>query len=278
MRVAFSQMRTSHSRWLRFLVGGGKGKDVTGTVQNSGNHPCVIVRRRAADSACSKPLLATWAESFIFAGSSALLLLVASLFPDYWYFCLFALTPFLYRIIQASPGESLRLGFLFGLSFFGASAVDSLTSSPFGCILRLLSGTTLFALFGWSVGWARQRWGFNPSLVAMLWVGLETGLLKLGFAQGLLGEAEFSHPFWHSLVGLFGLLAASAIIVLLNSLLVLAIVETIRAARIKRKAPVEDERKWNFFFTRNLVAEKVYLVPEGRAPPILRDDVCLTVP
>ena len=263
----FSQARTPNSRWLRLLVGGGKGKNVTGTVQNSGNHPCILMRRTAADSACDKPVLAAWAESFVFAGSSALLLLVANLFSDYWYFCLFALTPFLYRIIQAAPGESLRLGFLFGLSFFGASAVDSLRTPPVVSILRLLSGTTLFALFGWSVGWARQRWGFNPSLVTVLWVGLEMGLLKLGFAQGLLGEAEFSHPFVHSLVGLFGLLAASAIIVLLNSLLVLAIVETIKAARIKGKAPVEDERKWNFFFTRNLVAEKVYLVPEGRAPP-----------
>ena len=278
MRVAVSKVRTLNSKWLRFLVASGRGRNPTGTVHDSENHPCILMRRKAAQSDCGKPVLATWAGSFIFAGSSAFLLLFPNLFSDYWYFCLFALTPFLYRVVRAEPRESFRLGLLLGLSFFGALAVDSLVASPVVSTLRLLCGTTLFALFGWSVGWARQCWGFNPSLVAMLWVGLEMGLLKLGFARGLLGEAEFSHPFLHSLVGLFGLLAASAIIVLLNSLLVLAIVETIRAARIKSKAPVEDERKWSFFFTRNLVAEKVYLVPEGRAPPPVCTTACATRP
>jgi apolipoprotein N-acyltransferase len=227
-----------------------------------------VIGTVASDPSGGKPPLATWAESFIFAGSSALLLLVANLFPHWWYFSFFALTPFLYRIIKAAPGESLRLGFLFGLSFFAASAVNSLFTAPLVSVLKLISGTALFALFGWSVGWARERWGFNPSIVAVLWVGLEMGLVKLGFAGGLLGEAGFSNPFLHGLVGLFGFLAASAIIVLLNSLLVLVVVKTLEKTRPRRKTVAEDERTWDLFFTRNLVAEKIYLVPEGRAPPI----------
>jgi hypothetical protein len=277
MSFAFWHVRTPNSRWLRLLVEGGKGEDVTGAVQHSGSHQCIIMRRTASDPNGAKPPLTRWAESLVFAGSSALLLLIANLFPDYWYFSLFALTPFLYRIIQATPGESLRLALLFGLSHFGASAVSSLAVSPFSTVLKLSSGTALFAVFGWSVGWARQRWGFNPSLVAVLWVGLETGLLKLGFAHGLLGEAEFSHPFLHSLAGLVGLLAASAIIVLLNSLLILAMVKVIEVARTSKKRTAEDERMWRFFFTRNLVAEKIYLVPEGRAPPFLPQTVCVRV-
>jgi apolipoprotein N-acyltransferase len=212
--------------------------------------------------------LASWAESFIFAGSSALLLLLATLFPQYWYFSFFALTPFLYRIIKATPGESLRLGFLFGLSFFGVSVVNSLTTSPLPSVFKLISGTALFALFGWTVGWARERWGFYPSIVAVLWVGLEMGLVKLGFVGGLFGEAGFSHPFLHGLVGLFGFLAASAIIVLLNSLLILVIVKTLEIKRPRGKADTEDARILDFFFTSGLSAQKVYFVPEGRAPPI----------
>jgi hypothetical protein len=269
MRAFFSKVQASNNRWLGFLVGGGKGRDTTAGGQDGGSHASIPARRKGADSARDKPIVTTWAESLVFAGSSALLLLVANLFSHYWYVCLFSLTPLLFRVIQAAPAESLRLGFLFGLSFFGASAVDSLGSSPFSTVFRSLSGTTLFAVFGWSVGRARQRWGFNPSIVALLWAVLEMGLLKLGFTHGLLAQAQLSQPLCHSLVGLFGLLAASAVIVLLNSLLVLAIVETIRAARINRKAPVEDQRKWSFFFTRTLVAEKVYLVPEDRAPPSL---------
>jgi apolipoprotein N-acyltransferase len=202
---------------------------------------------------------------------------VANLFPHWWYFSFFALTPFLYRIIRASPGESLRLGFLFGLSFFGAATTNSLITSPVPSVLRLISGTALFALFGWTVGRARQRWGFSPSIVAVLWVALELGLMKFGFTGGfvvnevslLLGEAGFSQPFLQGLVGLFGFLTVSAIIVLLNSLLVLVVVKTLEKTRPREKISAEDGRIWDFFFVRNLVAERAYLVPEGRAPPFL---------
>ncbi|MGB2804193.1 MAG: hypothetical protein WBD64_04770 [Candidatus Zixiibacteriota bacterium] len=226
---------------------------------------------------CDESVLATWARSFIFAGSSAFLLSVANLFPHWWYFSFFALTPFLFRIIRATPGESFRLGLLFGLSFFGASATGWLGISPFVAVVRLLCGTALFALFGWTVGRARQRWGFNPSLIAVLWVGLEMGLTKLGFASGLVGETGLAHPFLHGLAGLLGLLATSAVIVLLNSLLVLAIVNTIQAARTGIKTAIEDVRTWDLLFVFNFFTQKAYLVPEGRAPPILPEAACMTV-
>jgi apolipoprotein N-acyltransferase len=220
-----------------------------------------------SDSNQSNSSLTAWAESFIFAGSSALLLLIANLFTQYWYLSFFALIPFLYRLIKATPIESLRLGFLLGLSFFGASAEDSLGSLSLIPLLKLISGITLFALYGWSVGWARNRWGFSPSMVALLWVGLELALVRFGLAGGIFGEVGFSHPLLHGLVSLFGFLTISAIIVLLNSLLVLAIVKTLRVVRPKVKTIVEKEKTWEFSFTRNLFAKKIYLVPEERAPP-----------
>lgn len=216
---------------------------------------------------CDESVLATWARSFIFAGSSAFLLSVANLFPHWWYFSFFALTPFLFRIIRATPVESFRLGFLFGLAFFGASATGWPGIPPFVAVIRLLCGTALFALFGWTVGWARQRWGFNPSIIAVLWVGLELGLTRLGFASGIFGETGLAHPFLHGLAGLLGLLATSAVIVLLNSLLVLAIVKTIQAARTGIKTAIEDVRTWDLLVSLNLFTGKTYLVPEGRAPP-----------
>jgi hypothetical protein len=214
-----------------------------------------------------KPSLVTWAESFIFAGSSALLLLVVNFFPEYWYVSFFALTPFLYRIIKAAPGESLRLGFLFGLSFFSVSIIDSPSGYPFPPLLKLVCGTGLFALFGWAVGWARRRWGFNPAIVALAWVGLEVGLASLGLVRGLLGEAEFSHPFFGGLFALFGFLSVSAIIVLLNSLLVLLILKTL-SLKIPRGTTIqEDERRTDLFSAPWFVTQRVYLVPQGRAPP-----------
>lgn len=227
--------------------------------------------RQASNSACGKSFLVTWAEDFIFAGSSALLLLIVNLFPAYWYFSFCALTPFLYKIIKATPSESLRLGFLFGLSFFGVSLLDFPMSSLLPSLLKLILGAGIFAFFGWTVGWARQRWGFYPSIVALLWVGLEIGLVKFGFVDGLFGEAEFSHPFFGGLVGLFGFLAVSAIIVLLNSLLVLLIVKTLEVTRPRGKTVHEEKRIWDFSSTSGAFAQKVYLVPEGRAPPGITD-------
>jgi apolipoprotein N-acyltransferase len=225
-----------------------------------------LTKRRVVYNA--KPLLVTWAESFIFAGSSALLLLIVNLFPEYWYVSFFALTPFLFRIIKATPSESLRLGFLFGLSFFAVSVIDFPVVSPYSSLLKLLCGTGLFALFGWTVGWARQRWGFNPSIVALLWVGLEIGLVKLGFVRGLLGEAEFSHSFLGGLVALFGFLTVSAIVVLFNSLLVLLLLKTLEVTKPRVRTVQEDERVWDLFSTPWFFPKRIYLVPEGRAPPL----------
>lgn len=213
------------------------------------------------------PPLAVWAQSFMFAGGSAFLLLAANLFLDYWYLFFLALTPFLYRVIKASPVESLRLGFLLGLSFFGASSSVELMASPVDSLIRLGAGTALFSLFGWAVGSARARWGFNPATVALLWLALQMALVKFGFTGGLLGETSLSHPFMHSLIGLFGFLAVSALVVFFNSLLVLAIVKTLEAARSLDASRQTETRRWNLLFVRNLFVEKVYLVPEERAPP-----------
>jgi apolipoprotein N-acyltransferase len=222
-------------------------------------------------------LLATWAESFVIAGSSALLLLIANLHPHYWYFSFFALTPFLYRIIKATPAESLRLGFLLGISYFGVSSINLIPVSPSSCVYKLLLGTGLFASFGWAVGWARKHWGFYPSIVAVLWIGLELGLMKFGFTGGLLVPTEYSNPFLRGLVGLFGFLIVSAIIVLLNSILILAIVKTLEAIKPKGNTFKKVKRRWLLSFSPNLSAKKVYVVPEGRAPPIISETASLKI-
>ncbi|MGB8657779.1 MAG: hypothetical protein WCE90_08345 [Candidatus Zixiibacteriota bacterium] len=245
-----------------------QGACATRPVWDQRRYPSAIARTDLSQGPVSKPLLAKWAESFVFAGSSALLLLIANLLPHYWYFSFFALTPFLYRIIKATPAESLRLGFLLGLSFFSVLALCSPIPSLAVGLFQLLCGVALFSSFGWFAGSARKHWGFSPSTVALLWVGLETGLMKLGFAGGLLGETGLAQPSLQGLVSLFGLLTASAIIVLLNSFLVLAIVKALELTRPRGKTAGDDKRTWSFFFTRNLFTERIYLVPEGRAPPI----------
>ena len=257
-------------RARREVSGVDSTREVTGKgVEPSEHHRRIVYSTAGSGGLSSKPSLVTWAESFIFAGSSALLLLLVNLFPQYWCVSFFALTPFLYRIIKACPGESLRLGFLLGISFFGVSIIDSPLGYPVPPLLKLLCGTGLFALFGWSVGWARHRWGFNPAIVALAWVGLEVGLASLGLVRGLLGETGLSHPFFGGLFALFGFLTVSAIIVLLNSLLVLLILKTLALKIPRGKIIQEDERRTDLFSAPWFFTERAYLVPEGRAPPYI---------
>jgi hypothetical protein len=65
-----------------------------------------------------EPPVGGLAGNFLFAGSSACLLVVANLFPHYWYLSFFALTPFLWRIIRLDALGALQLGlFLVSVSF-----------------------------------------------------------------------------------------------------------------------------------------------------------------
>ncbi len=266
------------TRGLRLFGGTGKQGEAIPPVEHPERHRRAVIGTITSYPGGDKPPRATWSEDYIFAGSSAFLLLVANLFPDYWFVSFFALTPFLYRIVKATPSGSLRLGFLFGLLFSGGLVVDSWMISPLLSLLKLLCGTALFAFFAWTLGWARERWGFNPFILVLLWVGLEMGLMRLGmnqnglylrFEDGLLGEARFPHSFFGGLVTLFVSLMVSGIIILLNSLLVLAIVNIFEVARHRGRPVQEGERISSLFCTPGLFSQRVYLVPESRAPPCI---------
>jgi hypothetical protein len=166
--------------WLRLSREAG-GQETNSETESKRCRGCKAVHLPDASPKGIKHTTGTWSENVIFAGGSAFLLLLAILIPNYWYFSFFALTPLLYRTLKATPGECLRLGFIFGLVFFGGSVVHSLFASLFPSVLKFFSGTAIFALFGWSVGCARQRWGFNPFILVFLWVGLELAPARVGF-------------------------------------------------------------------------------------------------
>lgn len=208
-----------------------------------------------------------WAEDFIFSGTSAVLLLVVNLFQAYWYFCFLALVPFIYRISRASIISSFRLGFFLGISFFAASAIDSFLVVPFETGLKILSAVAILTLFAGSVGWIRQCFGFNPILIALLWAGFELGLVKLGFIDGLFGEARFSLPFFKGLAAIFGFIIVSTILVFANSLIVLAIEKIVALVKKGALAILLPERGRNLYFPCEVSVENLYLIPESRAPP-----------
>ncbi len=208
------------------------------------------------------------AEDFIYTGTSALFLLVANLFPGYWYFSFIALFPFLWRINKVSTREAFRLGLLLGLTFFTFWSLDALLITPASAILKIIGGTLLFALWGWTVGFTKEVFGFNPIIVSALWVFFELGLIKLGYTSGLLTHSTPSTPFFLRLVTLFGFGIISFIVVLLNSLLV-KIIE--HAVKIFKATGIEFTTKeifLNFVESHKLFSQKFFLIPQLRGPPI----------
>jgi apolipoprotein N-acyltransferase len=208
------------------------------------------------------------AEDFLYSGTSALLLLVANLFPGYWYFSFVALFPFLWRINKASTREAFRLGFLLGLTFFTFWSLDALLVTPASAILMIIGGTLLFALWGWAVGLTKQYFGFSPIIVSGLWVFFELGLIKFGYTSGLLTHSTPSTPFFLRLATLFGFGVISFIIVLLNSLLV-KIIE--HAVKIFKATGIEFTTKeifWSFVESHKFFSQKFFLIPQLRGPPI----------
>lgn len=208
-----------------------------------------------------------WAEDFLFAGTSALLLLAAGLWPSLWYLSFLALVPFLHRVIRAAPRQALRLGFLLGISYFAVSLAGPFYLAPVATLARLTAATLALAGFGWAVGAARKHWGFNPLIPALLWVAFELILIRAGFAHGLLAELDVGWGFLSKAGVLCGFLAISFLIVLFNAVIVLAIETAVSAAQARGTVYPESKRLWDPYLVPGLVAQRLYLAAESRGPP-----------
>ena len=207
------------------------------------------------------------AEDFLFCGSSALLLLIANLFPGYWYFSFIALLPFLWQIREATARRGLRLGLLLGLTFWVFSSLDAITIAFWATSVKIVCGTILFALWGWIVGLARRRLGFNPVIVAGLWVFFELALTKLGYTTGLLAHSTPSVSFGLKLITLFGLGVISFAVVLLN----VALIEVVLYSLLLLKSSSADfssaEELIVLIENPILFIEDFLFVPGYRGPP-----------
>ena len=213
-------------------------------------------------------LMADWVKDLLFAGTSAFLLLVIKILPGYWYISFFALVPFLYRIIEATPARAMRLGFFLGICFIPVYFADALIISPIIGIIRMMGATALFALFGWVVGLSRQRWGFNPLVVAFIWVGFELASVELGFASCPLGAAGFTLPFSSGIAVLISLLAVSFFVVLANSL-ILILIKYFAKKLLSNDNPLpENTYKFNFPRKEFIYSKCWYNFLIPRAPPV----------
>jgi len=234
----------------------------------TGHHRADNNSRRLIDLNDS-PRAVDWAESFLYAGSSALLLLISSLYPIYWYVSCIALVPLLFRIIRASTAESLRLGFLFGLTYGSVAFAGGLLEAPVAVLQKLVSCTALLALFAWGISRTRDKLGFNPVIVALIWIAFEITLVRLGLLSSPLAESGIqSESLIHGIAVLFGFVVVSFAIVWLNATLA-AFLDLCTADESRREASFGDDDSSAPVSIRTTVEllRGFYLLPSGRAPP-----------
>jgi len=208
-----------------------------------------------------------WAENFLCAGSSALLISAAHFYGDLWFFSLFALVPFLWRVIRAGLIESLVLGGLLAVSYlFVAIRVDSSTSIA-TCLLAFGSLIFLFAIYGLIVNRITKHLGFNAIFIAALWLPLEYYLSHDVNLGNLFVMTPDESGLLFRFGSLFGLLMVSFVFVIVNALILITVGQIAQALRSLHTRSRPDNNRSYASFQVLPWEQRWYCFPDVRAPP-----------
>jgi len=217
-----------------------------------------------------------WAESFLYAASTAVILLIISLFPDCRYLAFIALVPLLYRIFHADINEATRLGIILGLCYLSVLLSDSILIFKTISVLIFLIGVGLFVPFSRSAVRTKNRLGFNPIIIALLWAGFELILLELGLTDGFFNKIYQSSSIFAAITIVCGLLGVSLIVVIINTVLLITLEKTLSLVKTRVLAKRKCVRSWILFkcvrswilFTEpGIFTNKNYLMTSKRDPP-----------
>ena len=211
--------------------------------------------------------LSDLAEDFLYGGSSALLLLFINLFDSYWFLCFVALLPLIVRLSRASMFSAIRTGILFGFCYLVTASLNSIHVTPLLTCLKIFAGLVLILILSGLTTWIRKRFGFNPLILAVFWAFLDYGLDGLGITPGILGRIPLSVPIFGAISTLFGFVIVSFIIVLANSLLLLAIEKIVGSIKTIRKDFPAEPFVWRVLLHKYGYSKILNLVPEVRGPP-----------
>lgn len=208
-------------------------------------------------------------ESFLCAGSSALLISIAHLHPEFWFISLFALIPFLWRAIRVSFFESIVLGGLLAISYcFVAFRWEPGAAS--GALLFKLAGLiVLFALYGIAVNRIKKHIGFNAILIAASWLPLEYALSHYAGLGNLFTLATTDSSLVYRIGSLFGILTISFVIVLINSLILIILRQVVHALLSGDGLSFKENKVVYPLFKEIILERRWYYFPDVRAPPLI---------
>ncbi len=206
--------------------------------------------------------------NFTCAGSSALLISVAHLYPEFWFVSLFALIPFLWRATLVSLFESIVLGSLLATSYCLVMVPVASWATPDAFLLKLLALNVLFALYGTLVNKMAKHIGFNAIFIAVLWMPLEYALSHYADLGRIFTFSETDSTLLFRIGSLFGMLIISFVVVLMNSLILLVLKRVVQAISSRGTFPITNDKKLYFAFKEIILERRWYDFPDPRAPPL----------
>jgi apolipoprotein N-acyltransferase len=205
---------------------------------------------------------------FICAGTSALILSIAHVHPEYWFLSLFALVPLLWRLNRTTLAGSILLGVILACLYAFVTFIGEAAVAPGSFLLNLLLLSLVFSTFGIVVNGVRKYIGFSPIFVAATWVPLEYFLIKYPGMGGILTFPTADSSELIRFASLFGILMISFFIMLVNSIILMLIeyASRIRFSNVRLRFPntiksfplfesIRSTKRWEYF-------------PNLRAPPV----------
>ena len=236
--------------------------------QQRGAMPCAAARDPSRAGSRSTARGVVWAEDFLFAGTSALLLALSGLWPELRLLSLVSLTPFLYRVWWAAPLHALRVGLFFGCAYFLASLLGFQHSATLLMVVRYAAAIGALGAFGWVMAVARRFWGLNPVFVAAFWVAVDWFIVQLGITGGILGTISLNSAHLSGLVMIWGFLSVAFVVILFNAILVLAwCVLTRRCNGASRRTLRAPRRHHAINWDTPSLPWLAIALTRGRAPP-----------
>lgn len=205
---------------------------------------------------------------FVCAGTSALILSIAHIHPEYWFLSLFALVPFLWRLNRTTLAGSILLGvILAGCYAFVAFTGEALVT-PGIFFLNLLLLSLVFSIFGIAVNRVKRYIGFNPVFIAALWLPLEYVLTHYTALGSIFSLSNAGSGFVVRFGSLFGFLMVSFGIVFINSLILVLIEHIGHEAASNTGFTFAEEKKYYLVFETIAPARRQCYFSEPRAPPV----------
>lgn len=205
---------------------------------------------------------------FICAGTSALILSIAHIYPEFWFISLFALVPLLWRLKRTTIAGSIALGVILAGCYAFVTSIGEALISPGGFILKLIYLCLVFSIFSICVNLARKYIGFNPIFIAALWLPLEYILTHYIGLEHIFTFSLADSSITIRFTSLFGCLIVSSGIVLINSLILVLIEHISHEAASKTGFKFAEEKKHYLVFEEIVPIKRWYYFIDPRAPPI----------